>query len=534
MRRMNELMSFSLVFAVLLPALSVFLIRQSSSSRSAGRVGATLSGSSFLLALAIFAWVASGETASTTFGPAGLEIGLVADRVTASLLLLVTGVSCLVQAFGSRYLHGDLRIRRFFAGAGLLTAASSAMVVSASLVTLALAWSASGLAVIALLGMYPGLPGADEGRRRAIRAFIGGDLALWVAVIWTSLRWDGMALSGPGDAIALPAGSLEIALVACLLVIAALSRSAQLPFKSWLPATVSVPTPVSALLHAGVVNAGGVLLIKTSGVFGASELATHLAFAAGASTAIYGIALMLSKPDVKGALAHSTTGQMGFMIMTCGLGAWVATIFHLIAHSMYKASLFLGSGSALTAESRRQRAPRVEANGRSRPAIALASLGLTALPLALFTALLYPDPSATSIALLAFAWATFAWLTHGWLYRNPGPMGTAAALGMLALAAGAYVAFLGLATGFLSAELGEAGSAAVSPLWLLIFIPAGMLALVLKSASGGILEDWRKTLYVALLNSSQVRTSTVGRQVRERSPLRRPGALLPRSQGARS
>ena len=131
-----------------------------------------------------------------------------------------------------------------------------------------------------------------------------------------------------------------------LVVLAALSRSAQVPFHRWLPATLAAPTPVSALLHAGVVNAGGILIIRMAPL-ATDDLARALTIVAGAATMAYGAAVMIVKPDVKGALAHSTTAQMGFMILTCGLGLWAAAVIHLVAHGFYKATLFLSSGSAV-------------------------------------------------------------------------------------------------------------------------------------------------------------------------------------------
>ena len=139
-----------------------------------------------------------------------------------------------------------------------------------------------------------------------------------------------------------------------LVVVAALSRSAQFPFHRWLPATLAAPTPVSALLHAGVVNAGGILLIRLAPL-SRREVAQALTIAAGAATMVYGATIMLVKPDVKGALAHSTTAQMGFMILTCGLGLWAAAVIHLVAHGFYKSTLFLSSGSAVAAPPRGER-----------------------------------------------------------------------------------------------------------------------------------------------------------------------------------
>src|SRR4029079_4545440 len=115
--------------------------------------------------------------------------------------------------------------------------------------------------------------------------------------------------------------------IAVLIVVAALSRSAQIPFHRWLPATLAAPTPVSALLHAGVVNGGGVLLVKLSVL--STPPAAGIVIAAGTASMAYGAVLMLVKPDIKGALAYSTMAQMGFMMLTCGLGLWAAAVIHL-------------------------------------------------------------------------------------------------------------------------------------------------------------------------------------------------------------
>ena len=196
--------------------------------------------------------------------------------------------------------------------------------------------------------MYWHLPAARDGVRRTVTAFLVGDLALWTAVAMATAQLGRRRSARPGRPAArrrgragdrLPGGE------------AALSRSAQIPFHRWLPATLAAPTPVSALLHAGVVNAGGILLVRLAPL-ASSELARGLTILAGVVTWSYGAVIMLVKPDIKGALAHSTMAQMGFMILTCGLGLWAAAVFHLVAHGFYKATLFLSSGSAIARQRR--------------------------------------------------------------------------------------------------------------------------------------------------------------------------------------
>lgn len=531
MNRMNQMLSVSSVLVVLAPAIAALIAWRQSTSRTAGFAGATGAGLGAVLSLFIFGALMTGTNGGSTGTTVlGIEFGVGVDRLLAPLLLLVTAVSCVVQAFASRYLHGDIRFGRFFLGAGLLTAATALMVSAETPATLAVGWTGSGVAVIALLGMYPGFRSADEGRRSTLIVFAAGDLALWTAVILSIAGVNDQALLGIGTS-AVGGQETVAALVAVLLVIAALSRSAQLPFRSWLPGTIAVPTPVSALLHAGVVNAGGILLLKTSGIFTGSPLATHLAFAAGAVTAIYATAAMIARPDVKGSLAHSTSGQMGFMIMTCGLGAWVATIFHLIGHSLYKASLFLGSGSAVTSETSRIRKPHPTARRIEPASVAFAVLAPAVL-LSAFALAWYPGLSWTSGAILAFAWATLAWGAWGWTGRSQGLRGMVAGAVLLTLAAAGYVGLISLAYDYLGNSIPlDAGSVA-SPLWLLAFVPVAIAGLVIRSRQASLPGKLDAAAYVQALNAARTGRSRTSRGSAERQ-LTGTGTLMPMSQEAR-
>src|SRR3569833_2724228 len=132
------------------------------------------------------------------------------------------------------------------------------------------------------------------------------------------------------------------------LVVAAFARSAQFPLHSWLPYSMEGPTPVSALMHAGIVNAGGFLLNRFAPLFVHASDVLHVVFAVGLLTALIGSALMLTQNDIKKSLGYSTMGQMGFMVMECGLGAFSLAVYHLIAHGLFKATLFLGSGGVIS------------------------------------------------------------------------------------------------------------------------------------------------------------------------------------------
>ena len=146
--------------------------------------------------------------------------------------------------------------------------------------------------------------------------------------------WPGMEISGATA-------------VTLLLFVGAMSKSAQFPLHIWLPRSLYAPTPVHALLHAGIINAGGFLINRLAPLFGLSSTTLHVAFVVGTLTAVLGATMMLAQNDIKKTLGFSTIGQMGYMIMECGLGAFSLAVFHLIAHGLFKATVFLNCGNVI-------------------------------------------------------------------------------------------------------------------------------------------------------------------------------------------
>ena len=457
--------------------------------------GAVTAGIGFLGAGALAVGAGGGRGASAELLGAAFSV----DRLAAVLLLLVFGVSAVVQAFAVRYLAGDPRAAWFAGGAGLLTAASAGLVTASTLITLAVCWTLAGAALCLLLATYWHLPAARDGVRRTVTAFLIGDLALWVAVGAVTVSW------GRVDLRAADLGGEVPAMLGVLVVLAALSRSAQIPFHRWLPATLAAPTPVSALLHAGVVNAGAILLIRTAPLV-TDELSRALTILAGAATMAYGAAVMLVKPDIKGALAHSTAAQMGFMILTCGLGLWAAAVIHLVAHGFYKATLFLSSGSAIAGHRRRQSLPPAPGvTRRQRLSHTAAALGLptVALAAALAVVPLAPGEHAAEQALLVFAWVTGVAVTWGWLQRRPGPGGALVGAAVLVPAAVAYLAIINALSGFLAPALPDSGltTAAVWAVTAAAALVLGALA-VTRWAPGA--ERLRRALYTSALSAGHL------------------------------
>ena len=448
---MFAIMGWVLVITLVAPAWAALMALAFGrrAPRLVGHLGASMAGLGFLGSIVMGVGVRGGRVIDLTIGGVAW---VSVDPLASVLLLLVFGVSAIVQSFAVRYLHGDARAAWFTGGAGLLTAASAGLITATTLIGLALCWSIAGIALCFLLATYWHLRDAREGVRRTAIAFLIGDLALWIAVALATATWGRIELRGidPGRFT-----GPVVPVVAALIVLAALSRSAQIPFHRWLPATLAAPTPVSALLHAGVVNAGGILLIRLSAL-AVDDVARGLTVLAGMATMVYGTAVMMVKPDIKGALAHSTTAQMGFMILTCGLGLWAAAVIHLVAHGFYKSALFLSSGSAISRQRRHEALPAPSMPSRRQQlARGAAAVSLPALALLAGKALIPTSPGdhADEYVLLIFAWVTGGALTWGWLQRRPGIAGTAGAAAFLIPAAVVYVGLITAISRYLSPAL---------------------------------------------------------------------------------
>ncbi|MEY8014028.1 proton-conducting transporter membrane subunit [Mycobacterium servetii] len=486
----------------------------SRSPRIVGRIGASAAGAGFLgAALLGLAVTIDGPVSATLRTQHGTQlVELEADRLSALLLVLVYGVSAVVQAFALRYLAGDGRAHWFTAGAGLLTTASAGLMTAGTLVGLAISWTSAGAALCLLLATYWELPAAREGVRRTATAFVLGDLALWLAVGLVTAHGGNVRLStssnnGIEQSPLLPAA-------AALIVVAALSRSAQIPFQSWLPATLAAPTPVSALLHAGVVNAGGVLLVRLSPIVTGSAVAMALAFGAGMLSMVYGGVVMLTRADIKGALVYSTMAQMGFMILTCGLGLSAAAVFHLVGHGFYKATLFLSSGSAIAR--RRQKASRPAAPNLTAPrrtAIRLAAMLVSAAALYAAAAIVRVPAAehGSATALLIFTWATVAAALAGWLSRISGARAALAGGAALLTAAVGYVALMRAVTGFLAPDLPAATvPAAATPALAAVAVVLGALALARQAPPNGRTGRLQRAVYTKALVAGQIPMTTTG------------------------
>jgi NAD(P)H-quinone oxidoreductase subunit 5 len=277
---------------------------------------------------------------------AGLSLRL--DSVSVTMGLLVSFVGWIVMRYARSYLDGEPREALFHALMLATLAAVLMVVLSGGLALMILAFGAVGLGLRQLLLFYPDRPEARRAAAKFTLVWGAGDLALIGAAGLFWLAFGTLDLGGIGMAAqsGLPlAGQGAVA----LLVIAAALKTAAFPLHGWLTEVMEAPTPVSALLHAGIINSGGLILIRLAEAVQASPGAMAALVMLGGLTAIFGAVVMLTQSAIKTALAWSTVAQMGFLLLQCGLGLWPLALLHIVAHSLYKAHGFLASGGAVRA-----------------------------------------------------------------------------------------------------------------------------------------------------------------------------------------
>lgn len=272
------------------------------------------------------------------------------DGISTSMLLLVSVVGWVVCRYSQRYLDGEANQGRFFRWIGFTVGSVALMVTSGNLVLLIAAWGMIHLGLHRLLTHYDDLPGARAAATAKFAISRLGDVALVGSAfllyqIFGTLQLTELFASVNADGFVTDAKFH----VACgLLAFAAVTKSVQFPFHTWLPRTLQTPTPVSAFMHAGIVNAGGYLLIRLSPLVSQSTWVLAAVALLGAITACLAATIMMTQSSVKNALAYSTIAQMGFMMLQCGMGAFTAAMLHIFAHSLYKAYAFLNSGDVLS------------------------------------------------------------------------------------------------------------------------------------------------------------------------------------------
>src|SRR5437667_1325362 len=299
------------------------------------------------------------------------DFGLAMDRLSGIYALFVTFVGLLIHIFATGYMRGDGGYYRFFAYLNLFMFAMLTLVLADNFLLMFVGWEGVGLCSYLLIGYYLD---RDEAAPAAKKAFIANRVGDWGFVLgilllfWLTSRAGAPSISfftkpalGVSSALSTVASmpidgftwhaifAGGITSIAVLLFIGATGKSAQIPLFVWLPDAMAGPTPVSALIHAAtMVTAGVYMVVRCSAIFTHAPTAMFIMAIIGAATALFAATIGIAQNDIKKVLAYSTISQLGYMFLACGVGAFVAAVFHVVTHAFFKAQLFLGSGSVIT------------------------------------------------------------------------------------------------------------------------------------------------------------------------------------------
>ena len=356
----------------------------------------------------------------------------------AWLAVLVQFIGTIIGAFSARYLQGEPQQQRYvWALSGVLTCVQLLLLANHWVVLIA-AWAMIGMMLEKLLCFYSDRPFALLAGHKKRAADRLADIFLIVAA---TLAWQAVG-SGSFTALwqhlAQHGMSIALHISAICLVFAVVLRTAMLPVHGWLIQVMEAPTPVSALLHAGVINLGGFVIIRFAPLLEAATPARWLLIGFGLTTAVFAGLVMLTRISIKVRLAWSTVAQMGFLLLECGLGLYSLAALHLLGHSLYKANAFL-SASSVVQQSKQQRMQAPAQPSR---------LSLIVAPfLALLTLVLVQSVSTQSAwpwwwsGVLALAWAPLLWLPS-WREHNKKTLGWRALAGLSMIAALAVATLL--------------------------------------------------------------------------------------------
>lgn len=340
---------------LLLPALIFFLIRtplfSSKNLKTVlnffqaglifGVIGATLS------IVHLFRY-GSAEVDIFSMDQLGFSVRI--DQLSILMFLMISIIGFVVVRFSKNYLDGDEGQKKFLTKLAFTIAFVQLLVLSGNIATILLAWIGTSIGLHQLLLFYPDRKKARLAARKKFVIARLGDLSLLSAFTFIYLEIGSGNLNDIFNALeAYTSDSLpfNIEIAGVLLVLSACLKSVQVPFHGWLLDVMETPTPVSALLHAGLLNAGPFLIIRFAYLIDLTSIAALTLVIVGAISALFGALVSTTQPSIKTALAYSSVGHMGFTLMVAGLGAYSASLLHLVAHSFYKAHAFLSSGSVI-------------------------------------------------------------------------------------------------------------------------------------------------------------------------------------------
>ena len=312
----------------------------------------------------LFSWVPAGDLS--------VDVSFLADPLSITMALFITGVSALIHLYSLGYMHGDENFSKFFLYLNLFVFSMLILVLSDNLLLTFLGWEGVGACSYFLISFWF----ADEANASAgKKAFVTnrvGDFGFMVAIFLTFGAFGTLSYTGIFADTSVVTSTTASAIV-LLLMLGAAGKSAQFPLYVWLPDAMAGPTPVSALIHAAtMVTAGVYLLVRVNPLLAAADgWVLDLLAWVGLATALIAATAAIAQKDIKKVLAYSTISQLGFMFVAVGVGSYTAAIFHMITHAFFKALLFLGSGSVIHAMHEEQDMSRYGGLARFLPVTAV-------------------------------------------------------------------------------------------------------------------------------------------------------------------
>jgi NAD(P)H-quinone oxidoreductase subunit 5 len=287
-----------------------------------------------------------------------ISLSIRIDFLTVLLLFMASSLTVAIAQYALRYLAGEKQQGYFYKYLCSTSVSVTVFLVSQNLLLMFLALLVISYSLNRLLTIYPERSsGNDAATKECILSRVA-DVLLVISLVliyttWGTFRIDSLSMV-IAESLAQGESSALFSVVALLIALAAIIKSVQFPFHFWLPDTMETPAPVSALMHAGILNAGGILVIKSGAFISHSVSASMLMVIFGSVTAVFASLVMITQNDFKKKLAYSTVSQMGMMMLACGLQLYSVALFHIFAHSFYKAKAFLSIGSIIEESKRIQ------------------------------------------------------------------------------------------------------------------------------------------------------------------------------------
>ena len=313
-----------------------------------------------------------------------ISIGFTVDGLSATMLLLVTGLSLVIQVFSTSYMKDDEKYTSYFTYFNFFVFSMLLLVMSSNFLVMFMGWELVGLSSYLLISFWSNKESASKAGNKAFIINRIGDFGFLIGlmiVLNTFETFDFKTIMSLSSTIS----ESTVTIICLFLLLGAFGKSAQFPLFSWLPDAMEGPTPASALIHAAtMVTAGVFMLVRVSPLLQYSETAKLLIAIFGLLTALIAAFSAINQHDIKKVLAYSTISQLGFMFIAIGSGAYVAAIFHLVTHAFFKALLFLGAGAVIHAMHHEQDIRKMGMLRKNMPVTALTmgigTLAISGLP----------------------------------------------------------------------------------------------------------------------------------------------------------